>query len=72
MSEPEARPARRTADNRVQAAHGGNAVYALGLIGALVYFWQQAHSAGEHVLAVLQALVWPAILVYDALRSIRG
>ena len=24
------------------SAGGGNAVYALGLIGALVYFWQQA------------------------------
>jgi hypothetical protein len=46
---------------------GGDAVYALGLIGALVWYWQAADGIWEHVLAVLQALVWPAFVVYDLL-----
>ena len=51
---------------------GGSAVFGLGLIGALVWFWQQATGVGEHVVALLKALVWPAFLVYDAFKSLRG
>jgi len=46
----------------------GGAVYGLGLIGALVYYLQQAHSFWPIILAILKALVWPALLVYDALK----
>jgi hypothetical protein len=53
-------------------AGGGNAVYGLGLIGALVYFWQQANSFGGYLLAVLKAIVWPAFLVYDAFQRLAG
>jgi hypothetical protein len=53
-------------------AGGGDAVYALGLIGAVVYFWQQADTFGEHVVALLKALVWPAFLVYEAFQSLLG
>ena len=53
-------------------AGGGNAVYGLGLIGAVVYFWQQADSFGGYLIAILKALVWPAFLVYDAFRAVRG
>ena len=34
-------------------------VYGLGLIGALVWYWQQASGTSEHVVAVLKAIVWP-------------
>lgn len=51
---------------------GGGAFYGLGMIGSGVWWWQQAHGGGEHVLALLKALVWPAFLVYDALRAISG
>lgn len=51
---------------------GGDAVYGLGLIGAVVYFWQQADTFGEHVVGVLKALVWPAFLVYEAFQSLLG
>jgi hypothetical protein len=54
------------------APGAGDAVYGLGLIGALVYFWQDASSFWQYVLAVLKSLVWPALLVYDALRSVKG
>jgi len=53
-------------------AQGGGAVYGLGLIGALVWFWRQADGVGEHVIGVLKALVWPAFLVYGAFKALRG
>jgi len=52
-----------------QTASGG-AVYGLGLIGAAVYFLPHATSFWFGVLAFLKALVWPAILVYEALRAL--
>jgi hypothetical protein len=52
------------------SAGGGNAVYGLGLIGALVFLWQQADSSGEYLLAILKALVWPAFLVYEVFQGL--
>jgi hypothetical protein len=49
---------------------GGGAVYGLGLIGALVYYVQQAHGFWGVVLGILKGIVWPAFLVYDALKSL--
>ena len=57
---------------RQASAGGGNAVYGLGLIGALVFFWQQADTFGEYLLAVLKAVVWPAFLVYEAFQGLLG
>jgi len=51
--------------NGSNAATGGGAVYGLGLIGALVYYLQQADSFWNGVVGVLQALVWPAMMVYN-------
>ncbi|MFA5927239.1 MAG: hypothetical protein WCT32_04090 [Patescibacteria group bacterium] len=45
-----------------------SAVYGLGFIGALVYYISTATSFGMGVLGVLKAIVWPAILVYQALE----
>jgi hypothetical protein len=45
----------------------GGAVYCLGLIGALIYYIQQADTLGQGVIGVLKAIVWPAILVYKTL-----
>lgn len=47
---------------------GGGAVYGLGLIGALVYYMQQADGFWPVVLGILKSLVWPAFLVYQLLR----
>ena len=49
---------------------GGNAVYGLGFIGALVYYIQQADGFWMGVLGILKALVWPAFLVYELLKSL--
>jgi hypothetical protein len=42
------------------------------LIGALVFFWQQADSFGQYLLAILKALVWPAFLVYEVFQGLLG
>lgn len=47
---------------------GGDAVYGLGLIGALIYYVQQAGDFWGFILAILKALVWPVLVVYDLLR----
>ncbi len=55
---------------RTPAAGGGllGGVYGLGFIGAAIYFIQHAHSFLQGVLGVLEALVWPAVLVYKLLE----
>ena len=49
----------------------GGAVYGLGLIGALFWYWKQAEGTEEHVLGVLKAIVWPAFLVYEAFEALQ-
>ncbi len=53
-----------------QANATGGAVYGLGLIGAAIYFISNATSFWIGVLGFLKAIVWPAILVYEALKSL--
>ncbi len=50
--------------------HSSSAVYGLGLIGAAIYFISQASTFWMGVLGFLKALVWPAFLVYEALKSL--
>jgi hypothetical protein len=50
-----------------KSSAGGGAVYGLGLIGAIVYYVQQADSFWVGVLGILKALVWPAMVVYHLL-----
>ncbi|RNC67026.1 hypothetical protein [Proteiniphilum sp. X52] len=45
-----------------------DAVYALGLIGAAIYFISTATTFWMGVLGFLKAIVWPAFLVYEAFR----
>jgi hypothetical protein len=53
-------------------AGGGNAVYGLGLIGALVFYLQAAQEWWEYLLAPMQAILWPAFMVYEALHQLAG
>lgn len=50
-----------------QVRGGGEAVYGLGLIGALIYYLQQANSLGEGIVGIFKAIVWPAFLIYNLL-----
>jgi hypothetical protein len=60
------------ADNSRGAAAGGGAIYGLGIFGAWVFFWQQADTFWEYALAVLQGIVWPAIMVYESFSALAG
>ena len=42
------------------------AVYGLGFIGAAVYFISNAAGFWSGILGFLKAIVWPAIMVYQA------
>ena len=46
---------------------GGGAVYGFGLIGALVFYIQQADSFMAGFIGILKAVVWPAMMVYKLL-----
>jgi hypothetical protein len=65
--EPSARePKVKPRGPKPPGGQSGGAVYGLGLIGALVWYWRQADEPADRVRAVLKALVWPAFLVYRA------
>lgn len=46
------------------------AVYGLGLLGAAIYYISTATGFWVGVLGVLKAIVWPALLVFEALKSL--
>ena len=49
-----------------------NGVYGvLAFIGAAVYYIQQADGFGEIVVALLKAVIWPALLVYELLEFLK-
>ncbi len=48
----------------------GNPVYCLGFIGAVIHYVSIAGSFWAGVLGVLKALVWPAFLVYEVLKTL--
>ncbi|MFQ5531249.1 MAG: hypothetical protein ACE5ES_01395 [Candidatus Nanoarchaeia archaeon] len=46
----------------------GGCGYFLGFLGAAVYYISTANGFWNGVLGFLKALVWPAFLVYEALK----
>ncbi len=54
----------------VQQCAPSGAVYGLGLIGAAIYFIMQATGFWAGVLGILKAIVWPAFLVFEALKTL--
>ncbi len=53
-----------------QATASSGAVYGLGFIGAAIYFISAAGSFWAGVLGFLKAIVWPAFLIYEALKAL--
>ena len=49
---------------------GGGFFYFLGFLGAAIYFVSQANDFWAGVLGVIKAIVWPAFLVFDALKAL--
>ena len=57
-------------DKVIHHSSSSNAVYGLGFIGAAIYYIMQATGFWMGVLRFLKALVWPAFLVYEALKQL--
>ena len=53
-------------------AGSGGIFYFLGILGAAVYYIKAATTFWAGVVGFLQALVWPAIIVYEALKHLIG
>jgi hypothetical protein len=57
--------------NRKYNADGpAGAIYAFGFIGAAIYFISTATSFWIGVLGFFKAIVWPAFVVYGALKGL--
>ncbi len=58
--------------NKKTATQNGSAgaVWFLGFIGAAVYYIKFAAGFWDGVVGVLKALVWPAFLVYEAMKAL--
>jgi hypothetical protein len=54
----------------IHGSSSASAVYGLGFIGAAIYFIAHAPSFWQGVLGILKAIVWPAYLVYLALKAL--
>ncbi len=51
-------------------AGGPDAVYALGVVGAWVFYFRRATTMRQRIQAFLKGLVWPGFLVYDLLVAL--
>jgi hypothetical protein len=54
----------------IQSNPQSGAVYGLGFIGAAIYYISTATGFWMGVLGFLKAIVWPAFLVYEALKHL--
>jgi hypothetical protein len=56
--------------NKVQIKQGGggDAVYGIGVIGALFYYVGQVDGLLNIIIAIIKAFLWPAFVVYDLLK----
>lgn len=44
------------------------AIYGLGIIGALIYFLQNANTIWEGIIGIIYAIFWPGVVVYKVLE----
>jgi len=58
--------------SRPSSAQSGGAVLGLGLLGAMIWYWQRADGIQGHVVGGLKALVSPAFLVFDAFKALNN
>jgi len=57
---------------KIQHKGPNGAIYGLGLIGAAVYYISTATGFWMGLVGFLKALVWPAFLVYEALKALHS
>ncbi len=53
-----------------QGSAPSSAIYGLGFIGAAIYFIAHATSFWIGVIGILKAIIWPAILAYEAFKHL--
>jgi len=53
-----------------RGGQAGGAVYGLGMIGALVYYLSTAASFWLGLLGILKAIVWPAFVVFELMKTL--
>ena len=49
---------------KMKNGHMGGGVYGVGVIGALIWVIRNADGLGGFFWGIVQALFWPAVLVY--------
>ncbi|MBM3200661.1 hypothetical protein FJZ53_07005 [Candidatus Woesearchaeota archaeon] len=49
---------------------GSGAIYGIGFLGAVYYYVSTATSFWGGAVGVIKALLWPAFLVYAAMKSL--
>ncbi|MCX6231297.1 MAG: hypothetical protein NTZ33_07115 [Bacteroidetes bacterium] len=54
--------------SEMQKGTTSGVVYAMGVIGAAIYFISHATGFWMGVLGFLKALIWPVLLVYEAFK----
>lgn len=55
---------------QIQQQASSNTVYGMGFIGAAIYFISTSTGFWMGALGLLKAIVWPVILVYEALNAL--
>ena len=55
----------------MQGNHASNGVYGLGVIGALVYYFQHATTFWTVIVGIFKAIFWPAFLVYNSMEFLK-
>ena len=49
--------------------HGcGGAIYVLGFLGALYYYWTTATTVWAGFIGLIKAILWPAFLAYGLFK----
>ncbi|MFH2038531.1 MAG: hypothetical protein ABIJ65_03750 [Chloroflexota bacterium] len=67
-TEPNSSEQERTKTKTIQHRSTSEAVYGLGLIGAWTYYFTHAATIWIGILGLFKGIVWPAMLVYEALK----
>lgn len=59
---------KRSGSNHSSAA---DTVYGMGLVGAFVYFFPQITSITSFFMVLIKSIIWPGLLVYQALSLLK-
>lgn len=50
---------------------GSGAIYGLGVLGALVYFFQHAITLQDGIMGIIKAIFWPGVILYKVLELLK-